>query len=94
MSKATTVEKNGRFYKRENGEILTENELLKEWLVIANEQLENYKSRIEKAVEMINKYELIVGYYDYADEDGYWETDKNNNLQKELKDTLNGRSDE
>lgn len=35
-----TVEKNNRFYTKENGEIITENEQLKEWLVIANKHNE------------------------------------------------------
>ena len=65
-----------------------------DYITNLQQEKEDYKSRCEKANEIINKYELIVGYYDYADEDGYWETDGNNNLQEELKDILNGRSDE
>lgn len=38
-----TVERNGRFYTNEKGEIKTENEQLKEWLVIANKEIERLK---------------------------------------------------
>lgn len=35
-----TVERNNRFYEQSNGEMLTENEQLKEWLKIANKSNE------------------------------------------------------
>lgn len=35
-----TVERNNRFYKQPDGKVLTENEQLKEWLVIANKHNE------------------------------------------------------
>ena len=35
-----TVERNNRFYEQSNGEMLTENEQLKKWLVIANKHNE------------------------------------------------------
>lgn len=38
-----TVERNGRFYTNEKGEIKTENEQLKEWLLIANKENERLK---------------------------------------------------
>ena len=41
-----TVERNNRFYEQSNGEILTENEQLKEWLKIANKN--NGKLQIER----------------------------------------------
>ena len=67
MSKATTVEKNNRFYTKENGEIITENEQLKEWLVIANnhnEELQKerdmYKISFETMSENYFKLENII----------------------------------
>lgn len=35
-----TVERNNRFYEQPDGKVLTENEQLKEWLVIANKHNE------------------------------------------------------
>lgn len=43
------------------------------------------KSKIEYAIEYINKYENIKAYYEYIDEDGYDE-----NFKKELIHILQG----
>lgn len=34
-------------------------------------QLKKQKEIIDKAIELINKYESIKAYYEYIDEDGY-----------------------
>ena len=41
-----TVEHNNRFYEQPNGEMLTENEQLKEWLIVANEETERLNNII------------------------------------------------
>ena len=49
-----TVEHNNRFYKQPNGEILTESEQLKEWLIVANkenERLNNIINELEKELK-------------------------------------------
>ena len=47
MSKATTIEKNNRFYEQPNGEMLTENEQLKEWLIVANKEIERLNNKLK-----------------------------------------------
>lgn len=43
-----TVERNNRFYEQANGEILTENEQLKEWLIVANKEIERLNNKLDK----------------------------------------------
>lgn len=62
-----TVERNNRFYTKENGEILTENEQLKEWLVIANKHNEELQQKIDKAMKYIE--ELLREVIEITDED-------------------------
>ena len=52
MSKATTIEKNNRFYEQPDGKVLTENEQLKEWLIIANKEIE----RLNNIINELEKY--------------------------------------
>lgn len=66
---------------------------IKEELIKYLEKEDDYKKRNEKAIEYIKRFDLILGYYDYNDE-GYDEIGENNNLQEELINILNGRSDE
>ena len=47
-----TVEHNNRFYTNEKGEIKTENEQLKEWLIIANKEIE----RLNKVLKYLELY--------------------------------------
>lgn len=42
------------------------------------------KTKIENAIEYINKYENIKAYYEYIDEDGYEEYNYNEDFKKEL----------
>lgn len=62
-----TVERNNRFYTQKNGEIITENEQLKEWLVIANKnneelskQRDMYKSSFETMSENYFRLQNII----------------------------------
>ena len=62
-----TVERNNRFYKQPDGKVLTENEQLKEWLVIANKHNEElqkerdmYKCSFETMSENYFKLENII----------------------------------
>ena len=62
-----TVERNNRFYEQPNGEMLTENEQLKEWLVIANKRNDElqkerdmYKGSFETMSENYFKLENII----------------------------------
>lgn len=62
-----TVERNNRFYEQPNGKILTENEQLKEWLVIANKhndelqkERDMYKGSFEIMSENYFKLENII----------------------------------
>lgn len=62
-----TVERNNRFYTKENGEIITENEQLKEWLVVANKEIErlnNIINELEKWLEERLEKLDINGYDD------------------------------
>ena len=52
-----TVERNGRFYTKENGEILTENEQLKEWLIVANKENKRLHSIIKEVREYIEEWQ-------------------------------------
>lgn len=54
--------------------------------------LKKYKKQkevIDKAIELINKYESIKAYYEYIDEDGYDEYNYDEDFKKELLDILN-----
>ena len=62
-----TVERNNKFYEQHNGEMLTENEQLKEWLVIANKhndelqkEKDMYKTSFETMSENYFKLENII----------------------------------
>ena len=61
MNKSTTIEKNGRFYKKENGEIITENELLKEFLVEANKEIEDLQTRWNSLREFVIQLQKLKG---------------------------------
>lgn len=54
---------------------------------------EDYKSRIDKAVEYIKRFEGIIGLYD-ANYDGEYDTYYHYDADKELLNILNGRNDE
>lgn len=51
------------------------------------EKCENLQSKIDKAIDKINQYELIVGYYD-SNYDEYDDTYSHNTLKEELNDIL------
>lgn len=51
--------------------------------------LENYKQRIDKAIEYINKYESIKAYYEY-EECGYEEYNYDNDFKDDLLEILKG----
>ena len=53
-----------------------------------------YRERIDKAVEYINKYYKIEAYYEYIDEDGYDEYNSDEDFKEELLDILRGNKDE
>ena len=58
-----TVEHNNRFYKQPNGEILTESEQLKEWLIVANkenERLNNIINIFEEELKWQRKVSLSL----------------------------------
>lgn len=56
-----TVEHNNRFYTNEKGEIKTENEQLKEWLLIANKENERLNNDIKELLkENSNKEKVII----------------------------------
>ena len=61
-------------------------------LILMYEQLqqENKKQKevINKAIECINKYEIIRAYYEYIDEDGYDEYNYTEDFKSELLDIL------
>ena len=85
-----------------NTELLEENQKLKDRdLIIAAEltklQDENIRLKkdsqkqkevIDKAIELINKYENIKAYYEYIDEDDYDEYNYDEDFKKELLDIL------
>lgn len=52
-----TVERNGRFYTNEKGEIKTENEQLKEWLIIANKENERLAAENKRLNNILDKFE-------------------------------------
>lgn len=53
-----TVERNNRFYTNEKGEIKTENEQLKEWLIIANKENERLNNNINKTIHRIQLLQM------------------------------------
>ena len=53
-------------------------------------KLEDYKSRNEKAIEYINKFESIKAYYEYTDEDGYDEYNYDDDFKKDILNILKG----
>ena len=52
------------------------------------EESQKQKEVIDKAIELINKYESIKAYYEYIDEDGYDEYNYDEDFKKELLDIL------
>ena len=52
------------------------------------QQCKKQKEVIDKAIELINKYESIKAYYEYIDEDGYDEYNYDEDFKKELLDIL------
>ena len=52
------------------------------------EESKKQKEVIDKAIELINKYESIKAYYEYIDEDGYDEYNYDEDFKKELLDLL------
>lgn len=55
-----TIERNNRFYEQPNGEMLTENEQLKEWLVVANKEIERLNNIIQGMIDNEEKYNLEI----------------------------------
>ena len=55
-----TVERNGRFYTNEKGEIKTENEQLKEWLIIANKENERLKEENTILKQTMSNNSLLI----------------------------------
>ena len=53
------------------------------------EESQKQKEVIDKAIELINKYESIKAYYEYIDDDGYDEYNYDEDFKKELSDILN-----
>lgn len=53
-----TVEHNNRFYGEE---LKTESEQLKEWLVVANKEIERLNNRIDKAIDYLNNNICYIG---------------------------------
>ena len=51
-----------------------------------------YKEVIDKAIEYINHYETIRGYYEY-EENGYDEYNYENDLKQELLEILGGKDE-
>ena len=52
------------------------------------EESQKQKEVIDKAIELINKYENIKAYYEYIDEDDYDEYNYDEDFKKELLDIL------
>ena len=50
--------------------------------------IKKQKEVIDKAIELLNKYESIKAYYEYIDEDGYDEYNYDEDFKKELLDIL------
>jgi len=76
-----TVEHNNRFYKQPNGEILTESEQLKEWLILANKEIE----RLNNIINELEK--TILEWHEYwEDDDSYsWQYKNAYDYLQELK---------
>lgn len=55
-----TVEHNNRFYTNEKGEIKTENEQLKEWLLIANKENERLKEENTILKQTMSNNSLLI----------------------------------
>lgn len=55
-----TVEHNNRFYTNEKGEIKTENEQLKEWLIIANKENERLKEENTILKQTMSNNSLLI----------------------------------
>lgn len=55
-----TVERNNRFYTNEKGEIKTENEQLKEWLIIANKENERLKEENTILKQTMSNNSLLI----------------------------------
>lgn len=74
-----TVERNGRFYTNEKGEIKTENEQLKEWLVIANKENERLKE----------EYMILQNASDKVEEEKDNEIERLHSIIKEVRECIN-----
>ena len=75
----------------EKGTIEMSNEyynLLEEKMIRLINKNQELKTKIENAIEYINKYESIKAYYEYIDEDGYDEYNDDEDFKKELLDIL------
>ena len=68
-----TIEHNNRFYTNEKGEIKTENDQLKEWLIIANKEIERLNKEIEQLRTALNSKESIIKEVrEYINKNFYW----------------------
>lgn len=47
-------------------------------------ELNKYKEVLDKIKEKVNQYELIKGYYDYIEENGYVETTSHDTLKEDI----------
>ena len=77
-----TIEHNNRFYTNEKGEIKTENEMLKEWLVIANKENEKLKE----------EYMILQNASDEVEEEKDKEIERLNSIIKEVRETIEKES--
>lgn len=68
-----------------NNEVFTM-ELTKQDLIKYASELQE---RINKAIEYVNRFESINAYYEYQDGE-YWETDYDDDFQKDLLNILKG----
>ena len=77
----------------EKGTIEMSNEyynLLEEKMIRLINENQELKTKIENAIEYINKYENIKAYYEYIDEDEYDEYNYDEDFKKELIHILQG----
>ena len=77
----------------EKGTIEMSNEyynLLEEKMIRLINKNQELKTKIENAIEYINKYENIKAYYEYIDEDEYDEYNYDEDFKKELIHILQG----
>lgn len=67
-------------FQKENGVKVDDNLLLRKLY----EENIKYKEVLDKIKEKVNQYELIKGYYDYIEENGYAETTSHDTLKEDI----------